>query len=242
MKSQKIILFSFFLLLVSQATFCRYPFNIIFFTKQYPEITNKEYKVRKAQTFLANPEKKAKKMIRHLTSEKTHRMFSTFSGNIGISDEIGATIYPRLQQKPEFHYLITKKIEPVFMFPNTIQHFKFKVSKDSLSEYYSIKLEQDKETKLYLWKIKKEDLPKNRIVPNNTIVIFAKPKNIYVPTGATLTKKSPQLILPDIYIKKQFNQVENSLFALTIRQFFGTFQQKEKHEKKSVLKILKQTN
>ena len=240
MKQLKIIFFILALSFVLQTTFCRNPFNIIFFAKEYPEITDKEYKIRKAKTFLANTEKKAKKMIRYLTSGKIQGMFSTYAGNINLSDEIGATVYPRLHEKPEFYYLITKKIDPTFMFPNTIQNFKITVPKDSPAEYYSLKLEEDKETKLYLWKVKKEELPKDRIIPTNTIVIFAKPKNIFVPTGVTLAKKRPQLILPDIYTKKQFNKLENALFALTIRQFFGTFKPEEKLEKQSILKMLKQ--
>ena len=210
------------------------PHIITFFIKKYPEIEY-EYNLHKVKSVLTNPYKSTAKQIKRHTRNWNNGIFSFYAGYSNISN--GQITFPRRHQKPKFLYLIANKIKPSFMFPNTIQHFE--ISKGTSAAMYSVNLKKDQETKLHFWEVKLADIPEDRIIPSNTIVILAKPKNIFVPEGITPTTNIQQLLLPDIYAKKTINKVANAMFAINVRHFWGTIRMSSQQKNAITSKLIK---
>jgi len=145
-------------------------------------------------------------------------IFSTYWGYLALSNLNGQVTFPRKQAKDAIKLLITEKIKPVMMMGTTVHHWE--LDRTVPAQLFSIERKQDPETKIYFWDTKQIDLPSNNIIQLDTIVLFSKPKNIVVPPGITVTDKTPQLFLPDIYAKKSLNVVARALWVLTIKHFF----------------------
>ncbi len=161
-----------------------------------------------------------------------------YLGYIDVSNYDGKITFPRKQQKPELYILITKKIKPVFMVaPDTINNWM--IDEETVSQMYKLSLKHDKETELFYIDAKKTELPKNYMIPLNTIIIIANPKNIVIPEGATITSYSANLILPNVYIKKYFNYPYNALYTLSIKQYFGSMTPEYKQEDQTISTIIK---
>ena len=212
-----------FLYLVSTRIFGDNPHIITLFLKKYPAI--EKYDIDHAQQKLKNQQKLANSTIKHTTQNWTEGIFCSYAGYLAISNYLNQITFPRKHQKEKFYILVTPKINPIFMFPNTIHHLE--INDQSPSDFYSLEKIHDKQTNMYMWKTEKKDIPKNKRIPLNTIIFFSNPKHIYVPTGVVLTNNNAQLVLPDIYVKKTFNHAANSLFVSNIKQFFGNVQTTE---------------
>lgn len=145
-------------------------------------------------------------------------IFATYAGYITNSDKNGQITFPRRTKNNSFNLLITNQIYPIFMFQATIAFWQLASQK---AKMYKIEKKQDEETELFYWQVQERNLPESKQVPIHTVTILADPKDIYVPTGLTLTNKSNQVILPDIYVKKNLDIIKNTLFVLTIKNFFS---------------------
>ena len=163
---------------------------------------------------------------------------SFYLGYISLSDHNGQITFPRKQQKATINLLITRKIQPVYIVaPETIANWM--LDKHETAEMYQFTLHQDSETKLYYIYTKKIEVPKDRMISLDTIILIAKPENIVVPEGATITHYSPNLILPDIYTKKHFDISYNALYTVSIKQYFGQDLSEYKLKDENIAKILK---
>src|SRR3990167_8409859 len=151
--------------------------------------------------FEANPNKFHgiyKKIIKqNIKTDIPKSVYALYHGYIALSDELGQITFPRQT--------------------NRIYHWN--VALDTAAKFYSIERKDD-QTKVY-WKVEFAKAPADRNISLDTIIILAKAKNIIIPEGEFKTTDSAQLVLPDIYIKKKYNDVSNALFALQINKFFG---------------------
>ncbi len=142
-----------------------------------------------------------------------------YAGNIALSTPDGQISFPRLQQTTEMFILITDKIIPAYMIaPATVHNWR--IDPHTPTEMYRMKLEYDKKTNLFYYQTTKVDLPKDGNIPLNTLIFIADPQTMYVPLGATITNTSSNIVLPTIYIKKDFCFVKNALFTLATNQYF----------------------
>lgn len=110
----------------------------------------------------------------------------------------------------------------------------FTQSQDQAYQMYLISLKKNDSLNLSYFDVQKTTFPdiedKNSprwkngryIIPLNTIILIANPKEVFIPIGATITEPSPNLILPPIYLKKSFCFVHNSLATLAIKQYFSS--------------------
>ncbi len=146
-------------------------------------------------------------------------IFSTYAGYITTSDINGQTAFPRKQEQKTINMLVTNQITPIVMVGNTLAHWK--LEEGTPARMYSLALKQDEKTNLHFWQTQKVDLPKEDIIPLDTIIILAKPKNIYLPEGATLSAESPNLVLPNVYVKKGVKIAKNALYIMNIMRYFG---------------------
>lgn len=158
-----------------------------------------------------------KKIIKNAIKNKTPKnIFALYHGYIALSDDFGQITLPRQTHKEDFNILVTPKIDPVFMFPNTISHWE--IPKDTESKLFTISKNEKKEK--YYWTIKEIE-PTNKI-SLDTIIIIANHKNVVIKPGEYATTDLSQLVLPDIYVKKEFDSTSNALFILQIKKFFGS--------------------
>jgi len=150
-------------------------------------------------------------------------MFATYAGYLAISDNSGQIAFPRQHIEPLIYLIITPTIVPVFMLGATIHHWEF--VKNKPTEMYKIERIEDTQTGLYYWDTQRVTLPANNRVPLESLVIFANPQSVYVPTGITLTDKRANLVLPNIYLKDEHRiDLQIDAAVLAVRQFFGPIQ------------------
>lgn len=190
---------------------------ITLFLREYPADTES------AQS-MVNKMSKPGKIARYRAHDITHQplvagIFSTYAGYLEVSSYNGQLTFPRRHDKPLIYLAITPRITPMIMFANTIHHWEFEPS--APAALFICERKKDEKTALYFWDMKNIPLPDNNIIPLESLVIIAKPQNFYVPTGITLTHETPNLLLPDIYVKKGINKLTHSLYVLNLTHFFS---------------------
>lgn len=146
-------------------------------------------------------------------------IFSTYAGYLAMSNKDGQTTFLRKHIKPIVYLIITDKISPFMMAGNTIAHWA--IEDKTEAKMYKMERLHDANEEIYYWLTEEVPLPENGILPNESITILARPRNVYVPEGITLAEDSPNLILPTIFIKKGIKINTNALYMLNLRQFFG---------------------
>ncbi|MCK5632582.1 hypothetical protein KAH94_02455 [bacterium] len=203
---------------------------VTFFMRPYPHLFTKQKKlslekIEHKSKKLQNPKKLAKYTLRSILETKVASgIFCTYSGQLAISDDNGQVTFARRQEDKEVKLLITEKIDPVLMGQQTIHHWEFEIGVPA--KLYTVKQKNDEETGLQFWHVKENTLPVDNNISLDTIVIFARPKDIIVPEGITLVEQDAQLIIPDIYVKKNINKLNSSLYILNLKRFFA-FTKKE---------------
>ena len=186
----------------------------------YP-ILSESPEAKKAVNKLKKPGRIPKLGLRHLgTHPITKGIFSTYAGYLAMSNNDGQTTFVRKHINPTVYILVTDKITPTMMAGNTIHHWTIEEKTDA--KMYKMERLEDTNEELFYWLTEAVPVPKDGIIPNESITILAKPQHIYVPEGITLAEDSPNLILPTIYIKKGIKINTNALYILNLRQFFGS--------------------
>ena len=172
------------------------------------------------------------KKVWSVDRKPTQGVYGSYFGYLASSSPSGDLIFPRKHQDTSFMLVVAKEIEPIFMLENTISTLQ--IPEKTEYGYYSIERKQDSKTQLYYWQVEKAQLPKDRNLPLNSIILFAHPNEIYVPVGVSVTSNSPQICLPTLYVKDTVRIADNALSVLNIRRFFEPVQQTFKTEKADV--------
>lgn len=188
---------------------------ITFFIKPYPLL--QQHDIDHTINHFKTPGIINGHIMRHTTNSNTG-IFGTYAGYLALSDALGQMSFPRKQQKETFMLLVTKKIAPIFKIKGIINNWNVPENTDVAA--YTIERTYDPETNLYFWNVTHTILDRSREIPLKGIIIFADPKNIYIPLGATITINNPQLVLPPLYAKHTIDEVANAMYVLSIRQFF----------------------
>lgn len=201
--------------------------------KEYPLVENNE-RIQKLRKKLSQPATAAKQHLKALNNRQLiSGIFGTYAGYLNVSDYYGNMIFPRLQTSMLLYVIITSKMTPIVMLGNTIDHWEFEEGTPAIMYQFEQKL--DEESKLHYWDVQQVDLPKDNIIPSTkSIVIIAKPQDIYVPLGITPVASTTHLVLPDLYVKKTINKHSTALYLLNLSMFFGTLYEKTKAEKKNM--------
>ncbi len=189
---------------------------LTFFFRDFPQVDL----ARQTMDKLKKPHAIAKRTLLGLTSyNPIAGIFSTYYGFINVSDYMGQTSFPRKQSKGIIKLFITNKISPVMMFNNTVSHWELVPGAQAAA--YTLELKEDPATKLSLWLVKKGTVPENGQIPaTESLIILAKPYNVYIPLGATLSSQDVNLELPDIYAKKGISSTRNALYMLNLTFLF----------------------
>lgn len=155
-------------------------------------------------------------------------IFSSYAGYLQASNSFGQIIFPRRHASSTLTLLITPSITPLMMFGNTIHHWELEPG--VAAQLYTMTRHENTQQNLFFWTVEKGTLPANNIIPAQTIILFTKPSSISIPLGATKTDASPNLMLPDIFIKKGAVNSETTFFILNLRHFFAPINQLYKKE------------
>ena len=190
---------------------------ITFFFKDYPATKERAEQI---STKFKKPHSIAKRTLEGLMSHNPiNGIFSTYFGFLQVSGPNGQVVFPRKQSIPALNIIITNRVTPIMMFANTISHWE--IEPGTPAGVYHAELTQDSQTKLWYWNVKPSELKDNNFIPTmDSVIIIAKPKNIYVPIGITLTKEDPNLLLPTMYVKKSIKTSRNALYMLNLAPFF----------------------
>lgn len=157
----------------------------------------------------------------------------TYGGYIASSNYNGEMIFPRKHQRSLVHVLITSQIVPVPLFENTILQWQRVPGVPAV--LYICEQKRDDKAGTYSWHTQEIPLAEDMNIPLSAIVIVAKPKNIIMNAGIVSTHESANLVLPDLFVKKGINIVENSTYILTLRHLFKPVVTEENREPLKIL-------
>lgn len=186
---------------------------------------------------LTHPTKTAQSILKHtLQAYPLAGVMATYAGYLAFSDTNGQMSFPRKHEASRIHLVITPAITPVLMMSNTIHHWELEIG--TPAAMYNIERKLDPETNLAYWDTQEEPLPENNEIPLEALIIFDRPKDIYVPIGITVVKQTPNLVLPDIYLKQVQSTEEQAFYLLNIRMFFGTVNHLYKKQPKAYEELI----
>ncbi len=145
-------------------------------------------------------------------------IFATYWGYLGVSDFNGKLSFIRHTVKPEVKLLVTQQIEPVMMFGTIVRHWMLKPGVPAT--LFSVKRKEDKDKRL-VWATQELPVDYEKPISLDTIVLFAHPSKLHIPTGEQPARRDPNLILPPIFAKRGIEKTANALRVLTMRHFFS---------------------
>jgi len=164
---------------------------------------------------------------------------SIYGGYLDISDPDGLISFPLRHVSKKVYIAITPEIKLVKVKGNTFSHRKFHVAPKNPTKLYLFEKKED-EQKQWYWDVQEIDLPKDNTINPITIVIFSKPKNIYVIPGHYLAMQNPQLVLPNaLHVVGASNKQKTLLKMIDIKRFFERIDSKKKKvNEKTVQKLI----
>lgn len=223
---KQISLFFLMIWLLSGSTIIADPI-ISFFFREYPAQQHAPMMLTK----LKKPHGIAKQSLNGIIHHAgVSGIFSSYFGFLNASDVNGQTVFPRKQSKSVFEIIVTNKITPIMMFQATVSHWELVPGVPAAM--YHAEQKEDPDTKLTFWDIQKVPVPQdNRIPLQESLIIIAKPQNIIIPTGITLTEPSANLMLPDMYVRQSIQTARNALYILNISFLFRPIDLLYKKEK-----------
>lgn len=206
---------------------CMYATHRITFTIRYYPQLDQVLDVEQLQKSIQDPTRAIQTIMRTtISTNGASGIVVTYAGFTTISTIYGQVDLPRRQQKTSFHVLVSTDFEPVMMAGVTVYHWQ--LLPNANAAMYTVTLQQDPDTKVHFWDVQPAELPADKVIPLDTIVIVAKPQNILLPTGITTAKNSINLILPDMYAKKSADFWSDALNFLQVKHFYRTIKSIDK--------------
>jgi len=204
--------------------------QITLFAREYPIFVKGKTDFAHKQVKFINPNYPHIQKIKELLNpDITNGIFATYHGYLALSAPDGQISFPLWHPDPVVHLVITDRVTPIMMQSNTVHHWE--IEEKTPASMYKLARTKDPNSDLFFWNVTEEKIPDNLIIPFDAILIFAKPDTIYVPTGIVLAQDSPNLHLPDIYVKPEINKLSNALYVLYLKHFFGSIRRSIKREK-----------
>lgn len=138
---------------------------------------------------------------------------ATYAGYVDVSDDNGQILFPLKHASPQIHLLITPEITPVIMFKQTIHHWERNPSVPA--SLYTIEKKESADGSFF-WHTSLEALPNDLTIPLETIIILTEPEHLVITHEPIKTDNGPNMVLPDIYIKKGAHAIHHALYLITI--------------------------
>lgn len=211
---------------------------VTFFFQKYPYIKVKSttLDVTKYSQKLKQPSYMYKTITKHHYRNALPNVMCMYRGNVALSDQNGQITFKRVQQTGDMYILVTTHIIPAYIVaPATINNWV--IDTKYPTKMYLAKQHYDQQSTLYYYDVQPVEIPHNKNIPLNTIIIIADPEYVYVPQGATIIDYSSNIHLPPILIKRGFCFVYNSLYTLAIKEYFRQTKTTIKQDANTVLQI-----
>jgi len=225
MSNSRLIVLCFFLFLQNMLTAANpAPHIIEFFFKpkiQDSALTTPAHTQESLNQFLSTPGKMNRALLRKQleSSHIIQGIYVLYSGLVTHSDANGQVTFPRRQVEETVTLVVTNGIVPVFLFGNTIHHLE--VRENAPADFYTLTRTHDEKSKQSTWNVTKIQPPAKNKIPDQAIIIIAKPKQIDMMEGISITGSSANFILPDVYVKGEITLPTNVLSLLKYNKFFS---------------------
>ena len=214
----------------------RSPHNITFFVLPYFAPTTVQNH-NHLEAVVAKPNKLDRDMVRKYTKHHINQgILVNYAGVVTFSNEDGQVTLPLRQTKERVAVVVAQSITPVLLQGNTVHHFE--VSPHVTAAYYIFERIKDRKLNKYVWKITQTKLPKNNKIPASALVIMADPEDIMIFEGSFPTEKSPNFVLPDIYVKPTIAQENNVLHFIKTSKFFAPVKPLIKYDSDRYMRII----
>lgn len=148
-----------------------------------------------------------------------HGIYVSYQGTVATSDYNGQVLFPNHQTKPSLTVVITDSLTPIIIFSNTVQHMKVREGHDAI--FYEVTRERDPKLKKFVWDIHMIPTPANGRIPDDALVIIAKPSQIVMLEGKIVTEQDVNLLLPPVYIRTTITPTDNALQFMKMAKFFA---------------------
>lgn len=151
-----------------------------------------------------------------LIAQLTGGIYVTYAGYVTHSDYNGQVSFPLKHPDNEFYVVVTESIKPVLLFSNTVQQLELVENVPAAS--YSFTLAQ--ENKKPVWIVKKLPVTGYKI-PDNALIIFSQPENIFVAEGTFKADQGPNAVLPHLYVAQTTPLSTNAIQFIKSAKFFA---------------------
>jgi hypothetical protein len=144
----------------------------------------------------------------------------TYGGFVDVSDFDGLVSFPRKQSDKSIFLLITPEATPISMFHNTLSHWELIPSMPK--RFYKIEQIQNEQTKKSLWTTTEIEVPKDNIIPLDTVILFMDPQYARPLSNKKESLNGENLLIPPIEIDSGVDDEKNAIVFLKIRHFFSS--------------------
>lgn len=169
-------------------------------------------------TFFFKPTLKQESQDFSPTFSRIHGIYVIYHGMVTHSDFNGQVIFPLQQMSDTLQVIVTNAIRPVLLFGNTVHHLELEA--DHPAAFYTYHRTVDEEEKTYRWEIKKNQTPPKKHIPDDALVIIAKPSDIIMHEGLFITEKSANVILPPLSVVDTLLTTDLAFQFLKVAKFF----------------------
>jgi hypothetical protein len=196
------------------------------------DVADINQEVEKFSQALNTPGKLTRRLFKESLKSVDRGVYVSYAGFVDRLNANGQVVFPRKNQSDTITLIVTQKIDPVVLRGNTVEFFirneKYPI------QYYQMSRNLDPKTQFHYWETKKIPAPISKKISPSTIVLFAKPDQIYIPEGKSIAMKGPNLLLPPIYPTQALahNQKNiNALSFLNINKYFEPIKLQRKYMK-----------
>ena len=146
-------------------------------------------------------------------------IYISYQGMVAASDYNGQVVFANHQPKPTLTVVVTDSLTPIIIFSNTVQHMKVREGHEAI--FYEVTRERDQKLKKFVWNIRVIPTPTNGRIPDNALLINAKPSQIVIPEGKTITEQDVNLLLPTVYLRTSITATDNALLFMKVAKFYA---------------------
>lgn len=168
---------------------------------------------------------------RHLVSPLVQGIYVSYLGYITYTDYNGQIMLPNKESSDELTVVVTSQIYPVMQRAKTVDHFE--IPQETDAHFYDYTLKHDVKNKKWFWNIKQIERPKDSKIPNNALIVLAKPKDIEIVPGTFESLAGPNFHLPDMYVHTGIDTPFCVLKFVKINRFFEPLIIEKKYQEQS---------
>lgn len=146
-------------------------------------------------------------------------IYVSYQGMVATSDCNGQVVFANRQAQPKLTVVVTDSLTPIIIFSNTVQHMNVREEHEAI--FYEVTRTRDPKLKRIVWNTTLIPSPTNRRIPDDALIIFAKPSQVVIMEGKTITTEDVNLLLPTVYIRTGITSTDNALQFMKVAKFYA---------------------